>query len=134
MGVKLSTDDIRIIAAFEKITKVHARDCLVTENGVIFLVDAGKVGLAIGKEGAIIKKVSALLGKPVKVFAHAETPEELVKSMVASVKTVERTGTIIVMTIPQKDRSVVIGKGGANINILKLLLKRHFGITDVRLR
>ena len=44
MSVKLGTDSIRNIAAFEKITEVHAHDCLITEECVYFLVDPEKVG------------------------------------------------------------------------------------------
>ena len=40
MAVKLETEDIRNLAAFEKITKVHARDCIITDNCIYFLVDS----------------------------------------------------------------------------------------------
>ena len=57
MTVKLETDTIRIIAAFENLTKVHARDCLVADNCIYFMVDADKIGMAIGKNGAVIKEI-----------------------------------------------------------------------------
>ena len=134
MTVKLSTEDIRFIAAFEKLTKVHARDCIMTDSGLYFLVEPSRVGLAIGKDEKSVKHVSKVLGKPVKVFADAETPEEMVKSLIPRVKSVERSGDNITITIAPQDRSLVIGKGGSNINMIKTLLKRHFGIQDVRLR
>ncbi len=134
MTVKLSTDDIRLIAAFEKLTMVHARDCITTESGIYFLVEPSRVGLAIGKDGKSVKHVSKVLGKPVKVFADAETPEDMVRSLIPKLKSVERSGETITISIAPPDRSLVIGKGGSNINMIKTLLKRHFGILEVRLR
>ena len=64
MAVKLGIDSIRTIALFEKITNVHAKDCLITDDCVYFLVDPDKIGLAIGKNGSVIKEVrKSLKGK-----------------------------------------------------------------------
>ena len=47
---KLSTDQIRLISLFQNVTKTTARDCLDDENQnkIVFVVNEGKMGLAIG--------------------------------------------------------------------------------------
>ena len=74
MLVKLGTDSIRNIAAFESVTEVHAHDCLITEDCVYFLVDPANVGLAIGKNGATIRELRKIFGKTVRVFDHYDSP------------------------------------------------------------
>ena len=134
MEVKLSTESIRDIAAFEKITSVHARDCIIMDACIYFLVDPKKVGIAIGKNGSVIQQVRHVLGKPVKVFGYSENPEEFIRSMIPQARSIELTNGVATVAIPQRERSLIIGRGGSNINAIKAILKRHFGIGDLRLR
>ena len=69
MSIKLETDAIRTIALFESMTKVHAKDCLITDSCIYFLVEQSKIGLAIGKSGMVIKNVKRALNKNVKIFS-----------------------------------------------------------------
>jgi N utilization substance protein A len=134
MTVKLGTESIRTIAAFEKITKVHARDCLITENCVYFLVDPDKIGLAIGKNGFVIKDVRRVLGKNVKVFGYSNDPETMVKNIIPNIKRIEINGDSINISVPMEDKVNVIGKSGSNINAIREILKRHFSIKRFILR
>ena len=134
MSVKLGTQTIRIIAAFEKMTKVHARDCITIEDSIYFLVDPGKIGLAIGKNGSNIKEVSKSLGKTVRLFAYHDKPDEMMRSMVPSAKTIDIKNGTVSLTVPAGDRVAVIGRNGRNIKAIKDIMNRHFGIRSVKLR
>ena len=134
MPVKLSTEDIRVIAAFERITRVHARDCLITERCVYFLVEPDKIGVAIGKDGSTIKEVHRMLNRPVKVFADAETAEALLKSIIPSATSIEVNDGIATVAVPSQEKVQVIGRGGANIKAVRELLERHFGLKNVRVK
>jgi transcription antitermination factor NusA-like protein len=50
------------------------------------------------------------------------------------VKGLEVDGDTVTVSIPNGDRSIVIGKNGRNIKIMKEFLKRHFKINYLRLR
>ncbi len=132
--IKIDTEEFRIIATFEHITQVHPKDCLVSDNQVYFLVDAPKVGLAIGKSGATIKEVSKKLNKQVKIFEYSKEPQTLVKNMIPSAENIEISGEEVKISVPMKDRSGVIGRGGKNINIIKEFLNRHCGIKSIRIK
>ena len=53
-SIKLSTDQMRLMSLFQNVTGATARDCVEDEkqNRVIFVVNEGKMGLAIGKGGS----------------------------------------------------------------------------------
>ena len=62
-SIKLSTDQMRLISLFQNVTKATARDCLDDEkqDRIIFVVNEGMMGLAIGKGGSNIKSLQNIL-------------------------------------------------------------------------
>ena len=52
--IKLTSDELRLMSLFQSITSATARDCIMDERmeRVIFVVNKGHMGLAIGKGGA----------------------------------------------------------------------------------
>jgi N utilization substance protein A len=134
MAVKLGIESIRTIALFEKITNVHARDCLITEDCVYFLVDPGKIGLAIGKNGSVIREVRKILGRQVKLFGYYNKPEDMIKNMVPNIKNMTFNDGNMIISIPSQDKVTVIGKNGRNIKAIKEIMKRHFSINYLKLR
>lgn len=134
MDVKLSTENIRTIALFEKITKVHAKDCIITEQSVYFLVNAEKMGMAIGKGGINIKKLRRISGKHVKIFSFSPTLEEFVRNIIPTLKSLDIQDKNVTVTVAREDKLMVIGRSGENINVIRDILKRHFGIENFKLR
>jgi N utilization substance protein A len=134
MGVKLETDDIMVVRVFEELTKVHVKDCLINEDSVYFLVEPGKMGQAIGKNGMKIKNVCKALGKNVKIFEYSETPEGMVKNLIPNANIIELTNEKVTVSIPSSERSTVIGRNGRNIKTIRKFLNRHFKIKNLRLK
>ena len=71
-SIKLSTDQMRLISLFQNVTKATARDCLDDEkqNRIIFVVNEGKMGLAIGKGGSNIKSLQNILKRHVESVSY----------------------------------------------------------------
>jgi N utilization substance protein A len=134
MGVKLGTVHIRAVAMFEEITGVMVRDCIMDDTSVYFLIEPGKMGLAIGKNGVTIKSVEKALGKSIKIFEYADTPEALLKNMISNIKSLEMAGDSVTISIPMSERSTVIGKNGRNIKAIREFLNRHFKINNLKLK
>jgi NusA-like KH domain protein len=134
MSIKLATQNIRDIATFEKMTKVHVKDCIRDETCVYFMVEPGKSGLAIGRNGSVIKNVSRVLDRQAKVFEFSENLKRMIGSMIPSAKNVEVDGDSVSVAVPKSERSVVIGRNGRNIKVIREFLKRHFKISYLRLK
>jgi len=134
MAVKLDTETIRNIAAFEKITRVHARDCITIDECIYFLIDPEKMGVAIGKNGAVIKEVRKAFGKPVKLFGYKDNPEGFLREMIPNIKSIDINKDSITISVPNDDRVNVIGKNGRNIKAIKEIMKRHFDVKNLKLR
>lgn len=134
MAVKLGTQSIRTIAAFEKMTSVHARDCIIMEDSIYFLVNPGRIGLAIGRNGSNIREVSRAFGKNVRLFEYHSDPEDMLRAMIPSLKGIEMGKETVSLTIPPEDRVTVIGRSGRNIKAIKEIMLRHFSIKNIKLR
>ena len=134
MAVKFETQSIRTLAYFEKKTNVHARDCIITDDCIYFLVEPEKIGMAIGKSGSIIKDVRKAFGKNVKVFGYYPDPEEMVRSMMPGIKNIDMSSDSMVITIPRDERVAAIGRNGSNIKIVREIMNRHFSVKNLKLR
>ena len=134
MPVKLETQSIRTIAAFEKLTEVHAKDCLITEDCIYFIVDPENVGLVIGKNGAVIKELRRVFGKMVKILGYYDNPEAFVKNTFPTAKSIEVNGGGITVTLPDEDKIAAIGKSGRNIKAIREILSRHFAVKNLRVK
>ncbi len=80
--VKLTEDCMRLISQFESLTGAGSRDCVVDDrNGrLIFVINPGDMGLAIGKKGASIKKASEVMGKKIEVVEYNSNVEQFLKN------------------------------------------------------
>ncbi len=134
MAIKLTTEHVRAVGVFERLVGVHVKDCLMDEDCVYFLIEEGKMGMAIGKNGNKIKSVCRALGRKVKIFEYADTPERLVQNLIPNASSIEIHNSVVTVSVPASDRSTVIGKNGRNIKMIRQFLKRHFNIENLRLR
>lgn len=138
VSIKFDTETIRSINMFEKVTGVEVMDAITLDDCAYFVVEEGKVGLAIGKGGQTIKKVQNKLNKDVRVYEYSDSLPEFVKNIVpAKVNHVkfDRSGdnNLVKIGIDRGDWSRVVGKDGKNVKIITRFLKREFGVDDVKI-
>jgi transcription termination/antitermination protein NusA len=138
--IKLTSDELRLMSLFQNITGAMARDCIVDNRmeRVIFVVNKGQMGLAIGKGGNTIKQLQNVVTKKVELVEYSDEAPEFISNilnseMIREIQISERTdGTkqAIVIVDPSK-KGVVVGKDGRNAEKARLLAKRYFQISSV---
>jgi N utilization substance protein A len=139
--VKLTEDCMRLISQFESLTGAGSRDCVIDErNGrLIFVVNPGDMGLAIGKKGVSIKKASDVMGKKIEVVEYNSNPEQFIKNcfLPAQVTSMTFEGEsgeqTVSVEVRDEDRGIAIGKEGKNIFKAKKLAQRQHNILDVQI-
>ncbi|HOT94500.1 MAG TPA: NusA-like transcription termination signal-binding factor [Methanoregulaceae archaeon] len=139
--ITLTEDCMRLISEFESLTGAGSRDCVIDERNsrIIFVVNPGEMGLAIGKKGSSIKKASDVMGKRIEVVEYSDNPEQFVKNcfLPAQVLDVEfeesERGLVAHVEVKEEDRGIAIGKEGKNIFKAKKLSLRQHDIQDVLL-
>ena len=139
-SIKLTTDQMRMMSLFQNVTGATARDCIEDEkqDRVIFVVNSGKMGLAIGKGGTHIKSLQNIVKRNVELVEFDDDPAKFLSNLlnsklVSEVKINKRTDgskQAIVMVDPRK-KGIVVGREGRNAEKARLLAKRYFDITSV---
>jgi N utilization substance protein A len=140
VGIKITADEMRYIALFENVSGASVKDCIIDEEQgrVIFIVNPGQVGVAIGRGGRNIHTLEKMTGKKQEIIEYSEDPAQFIKNalkpaVVKEVRVTERTDgkKIAVVTVSPKDKGVAIGKNGKNAERLRFLSKRYFNIQNV---
>lgn len=128
------------MSLFQNVTGATARDCVEDEkqDRVIFVVNEGKMGLAIGKGGSHIKNLQNIVKRNVELVEYSDDPTKFLKNilnpkLISEVKLNKRDdGTLqaIVLVDPKK-KGIVVGREGRNAEKARLLAKRYFEISSV---
>lgn len=138
MTITFTTETIRFLTLFENVTNVPVRDCFVNKDMVYYIVEEGKIGLAIGKNGSSVKNVEKAVGKRVKVFEYSSDPKQFVKNLIPQCKEVniidENNKLTVEVKVNKNDRGFVIGRGGEKIKTYKEILKRVHNIYDLQVK
>jgi transcription termination/antitermination protein NusA len=138
--IKLTSDELRLISLFQSITGASARDCVVDDKmeRVIFVVNKGQMGLAIGKGGATIRQLQNVVGKKVELVEYSDGPSEFIRNilnsdMINEVKINDRVdgSRQAIVIVDAKKKGVVVGREGRNAEKARLLAKRYFQISNV---
>ena len=135
--ITLTGDTLRHISLFERITKTRVKDCMETEDKLVFVVEHGQGSRAVGKKGEHVIRLKNISGKDIQVIEYSDDPETFVKNVfhtyqVQSV-TLEMRGTIIHATVKvdPKSKGKAIGKNGKNLRIAREMVSRHHNIQSI---
>lgn len=138
--IKLTSDELRLMSLFQSITSATARDCIVDDkmDRVIFVVNKGQMGLAIGKGGSTIKQLQNVVAKKVELVEFSDDAAEFIRNMlnadmVGEVKISDRNdgSKQAIVVVDARKKGAVVGREGRNAEKARLLAKRYFQITNV---
>lgn len=140
--VTLTEECMRLISQFESLTGAGSRDCIVDNRNerIIFVINPGDMGLAIGKGGSSIKKASDVMGKRIEVVEYSTDPGQFLRNCFLPAQvtdidfdTDEEDQQVALIEVRDEDRGLAIGKAGKNIFKAKVLAQRQHDIADVQL-
>ena len=140
--IKLSSDQLKLMSMFQEISGAMAKDCVVDEkmNRVIFIVNKGEMGLAIGKNGQSIKNIKKSVGQDVDLVEYSDDPAELIANslnpkLVKNIKLTEKTDGLktAIVSVDDSKKGEIVGRNGKNAERARLLAKRYFQNTTLQI-
>jgi len=126
----LDKDKIQKINLFENLTNAKVKEFFEDEK-LVFIVENGDIGKAIGKQGKNIKMVENLMKKRLKIIEFNQDPLKFVKNFIYPVKpeTIELNNDFVeIKSKDRKSKGLLIGRERKNLNDLSKLLKDYFNL------
>jgi N utilization substance protein A len=135
----LSNETVQYINLASKYSGASIRDCVVEDDRVIFIVEKGQLGIAIGSKAKNLEKLRLLFKKSVKFVEFDDDKTRFVQNLCKpyDVKKVSFEGnedaSVARIEVNPRDKSKLIGNGGRNINMIRKMAQRHHQIKDVQI-
>ena len=128
---------MQFITIFENISKVGAKDCIPQDNQIIFIVNMGDVGTAVGPKGANVRKLEQKFKKKIKIAGYTDDIKDFIRSLVAPLQLEDITEEEGIITLTAKDlktRGLLIGRTASILRGYEAIVKRFFPIKELKVK
>ncbi len=140
--ITFSNETVQYINMASKYSKANIKDCLVEDDRIIFVVEKGQLGIAIGSKAKNLEKLRTLFKKNIKFVEFDDDKERFIRNLCKPyqinniiIEGDENSSMVRVrIEVSPRDKSKLIGKGGRNINMIRKLAQRHHPIKDVQIK
>ena len=136
--LRLSNTSLQYLTIFESVTSTMSKDCIEIDDVVVFIVDKGKLGLAIGRGSKKLYEMQRILQKRVKIVEFG--PEKIfIKNLFKpytvdglEISDAQDGSSRTAIVIPKiEDKGRMIGKNGKNLNLIRRVVRRYYDINIV---
>lgn len=133
--IKFDMQIMQIMSTFSRITHAELKDCIVEDAQILFIVQEGMMGKAIGKKGANIRKLEHAFKKTIKLVEFKSNVISFISSMIYPLRlqeAKEEGDTVTLTAADTKTRGMIIGRAAANLRALETVVKRYFPIKEIK--
>lgn len=133
--IKFDIDAMKIMSMFESMTGAKLKDCINSEDAIIFIVEEGEIGKAIGKKGMNVRRLENSLKKKIKISEYNENIAKFIESLVypAKVREIKQEEKIVTITAADsQSRGLIIGRAASILRNYESIVKRYFDIEEIK--
>jgi len=138
--IMFSNEEMQYINMASKITNTHILDCLSFDDRIIFIVQKGQLGAAIGIKAKNLEKLRNIFKKIIKFVEFDSDKKRFINNLCKPYKINnislegDEDSVVAKVEVDISDKSKIIGKAGRNIEIIRKLASRHHSIKDVQIK
>ena len=132
--IKYDINLMKFISFFENLTRAKVKDCIDSGSSLIFVVQKGEIGKAIGKNASNIKRIENMLKRKVRIIEFDEDVTKFVRNVLAPIKVEEVElvdSKVIIRDNNMKTKGMIIGLDASNLKKHKEIVSRYFPIEDI---
>lgn len=137
--LRIDIDKIKYLNAFEKYTGIKTIECFKFNNALVYVVNPALLKIIMTKRSKI-KELSKFLNKPIKILAfplekNTKNIEKFLNSLIYpnKIRNVQIRGNHLII-YSGFSKAILLGKEKKNIEILREVMKRYFGIEELEIR
>lgn len=133
--ISFDLDAMKSISMFESITRANVKDFIKKDDKLIFVVNPGEIGKAIGKKGSNIKKLEQKFRKKIKIIEFDEDMLIFIQNVFYPNKVKEITeedGVVSIVPPDSKTRGYMIGRNATTLRGAEDIVKRYFDLKEIK--
>jgi N utilization substance protein A len=136
-GITFDENTISYIGFFQRVTGAIVKDCIDAEDRIVFVVEPGFLGMAVGKKGEIAQKLRRMMKKDILVVEYSDDPSKFIANVfhqfgVQGVELEDRPrGTHATVKVEPSLKGKAIGRGGSYLKLARQIVRRHHPIDSI---
>lgn len=135
---RITVDELKFMSIFSEVTGATPIRCIIEEGGkLLFLVNKGELGKAVGRNGRNVRVLGELFKRSVEVYEYSDSMEEMVRNLFPGVRVLEVSVSdrgeekLVSIRVKEEDKGKAIGRNGKNVKRASMILSKVFGNSRV---
>ena len=133
--ITFDTELLKLMALFENITHSQLKDCFFDREKLVFLVDEGEMGKALGKNKMNIVKLEKMLKRKVKIVEFNPNRLQFITNYLAPLRVTdvrEEDDIVTVTGADTKTKGLIIGIKAQNLRNLEKIAGKYFTVQEIK--
>ena len=129
MKAKYDLELLKTMSLFEKFTHAKLKDCFVNKDKLVFIVQHGEMGKALGKQKTNIMKLEQALNRKIKIVEFNPDVLEFIRKLMFPLRILEiheENGIITIKGPDAKTKGLMIGARAQNLRNYEEITKKYF--------
>ena len=135
--IKINQQLLGYMNVFESVTKAKVVDAFIDMNErVVFIVEEGDMGKAIGKAGINIRRLGNMMKKNLRIIEFSDDAVKFVRNIIMPIKTENigiESNLVVIKPGNTQSKAMLIGRNRAKLNEINMIVKRHFKNIEVKI-
>lgn len=134
-GIKYDSELMKIMSFFEGATGAKLKDCIVSGKQLIFVVQPGQIGRAVGKNASSAKKLQYTLNRKIKIVEFNPQLTRFVANLILPIRAedvTEEDGLVKIKLADSSAKGILIGRNAQNLRNYENIVKRYFETREIK--
>ncbi len=135
MKIKYDAELLNLMSLFEKITSARLKDCFFYKDKIVFVVQPGEMGRALGKQKSNIERVEKAVNRKIKIVEFSPDKLTFIRNLMFPLKIVDmqEEGEIVTIKGPDaKTRGLMIGARAQNLRNYEEIVRKYFDLKEIK--
>ncbi|HJX05546.1 MAG TPA: NusA-like transcription termination signal-binding factor [Candidatus Nanoarchaeia archaeon] len=133
--ITFDTNIIKCMSLFESMTHAKLKDCFFDREKLVFLVEQGEMGKALGRNKEHVMKLEKMLNRKVKIVEFNPARLQFITNYLAPLKILgiqEEEDIVTVTGADTKTKGLIIGIKAQNLRNLEKIVSKYFQIKEIK--
>lgn len=133
--ISFDTEMLKFMGLFENITHSKLKDCFFDREKLVFIVDKGEMGQALGKNKMNIVKIERMLKRKIKIVEFDDNRMQFITNYLAPLRVtdIREEGEVVTVTgADTKTKGLIIGIKAQNLRNLEKVISKYFTIEEIK--